>query len=150
MLWNAKCVHRPVLVRKKPTVEARTVDDKATVRKLVREMIVPMGIMTAVCWAFTLIWGFKLSNLAGFCVGFVYVWVCYEYLARSCERAVELDVTKAKRVMLVCYLGRFAGLFALCAAAMLTGYISAVGVLVPQLFPRIILTVKQFTAGKEG
>ena len=125
-------------------------ENKSTLRKLVGDMIVPMAVMTAVCWAFTLIWGFKLSNLAGFAVGFAYVWVCYEYLARSCERAVELDVPRAKRVMLVCYLVRFAGLFALCAAAMLTGYINVAGVLVPQFFPRIILTVKHFTAGKEG
>ena len=117
---------------------------KSPLRELVRSMLVPMAVMTLVCWAVTLIWGFDLPTLIGFALGFVYVCVCYEYLAFSCEKAVELDVQKGKRVMLTCYLVRFAGLFALSAAAMLTGWVNVIGILVPQFFPRIILTAKEF------
>lgn len=117
---------------------------KSPLRELVRSMLVPMAVMTLVCWAVTLIWGFDLQTLIGFALGFVYVTVCYEYLAISCEKAVELEVQKGKRVMLTCYLVRFAGLFALSAAAMLTGWVNVIGILVPQFFPRIILTAKEF------
>lgn len=124
-------------------------EQKSDLSALVRSLVLPMGLMTALCWVATLPWGFSLPTLIGFAVGYGYVLVCYFYLARSCERAVELDVKKGKQVMLVCYLVRFAGLFALCAVSMLTKYINVIGVLVPQFFPRIVLTVKQFASGKE-
>lgn len=121
---------------------------KSPLHELVNSMLVPMAIMTAVCWAVTLFWGFDVPMLLGFAIGCVYSMACCEYLAISCEKAVELDVQKGKRVMLACYLIRFAGLFLLCAAAMLTGRINGIGVLVPQFFPRIILTVKEFIVRK--
>ena len=124
--------------------------DKSPLRELVHSMLLPMAVMTVVCWAVTLIWGFDVPTLIGFAIGYVYVVVCYEYLAWSCEKAVELDVRKGKRVMLTCYMVRYAGLFALSAAAMLTGYVNVIGVLVPQFYPRIILTAKEFFIKKKG
>ena len=124
--------------------------EKSPLRRLVRSMLFPMAVMTLVCWAVTLIWGFDVPTLAGFALGYVYVIVCYEYLASSCEKAVELDVAKGKRVMLICFFVRFAGLFALSAAAMLTGFVNVIGILVPQFFPRIVLTAKEFLIKKKG
>ena len=130
--------------------EEQRMKDKSPLRELVRGMLAAMAVMTAVCWAITLLWGFDLPTLFGFAVGYVYVVVCYFYLARCCEKAVELDVQKGKRVMLTCYLVRFAGLFALSAAAMLTGSLNVIGILVPQFFPRIILTTREFFINKKG
>ena len=113
-------------------------------------MLIPMAVMTVVCYAFTLIWGFDVPTLIGFAVGYGYVVVCYEYLAYSCEKAVELDVKKGKRTMLTCFAVRYAGLFALSAAAMLTGCMNVIGILVPQFYPRIVLTAKEFFIKKKG
>lgn len=111
--------------------------------------IYPAGVvMTLVCWLFTLIWGFELKTLLGFLVGCGYMCLCYEYLARVCERAVRLDKKRGGRAVTACYMIRFAGLFALCAAGMLTGYLNFAGILLPQFFPKIILTVMQFTKGR--
>ena len=101
-------------------------------------------------WAVTLIWGFDIPTLAGFAVGYGYVAACYFYLARCCERAVELDAAKGKRVMLVCYGVRYAGLFALSAFAMLTHLLNVIGILMPQFFPRIVLTAKELFIKKKG
>ncbi len=118
-------------------------------RELVVSLLVPMAAMSAVCWLVSLIWGFSLPALIGFCLGYGYVVFCCFYLASSCEKAVELDVKRGKRVMLTCYAVRFAGLFALCAFSMLTGYINVYGVLLPQFFPRIVLTVTEFRRSKK-
>ena len=65
------------------------------------------------------------------------------YLGVTCEKAVELEGKKAKRTMLGCYMTRYGVLFVLCAVAMLTKAVSAVGILLPQFYPRIILYVIQ-------
>ena len=65
------------------------------------------------------------------------------YLGVTCEKAVELEGKKAKRTMLGCYMTRYGVLFVLCAGAMLTKAVSAVGILLPQFYPRIILYVIQ-------
>ena len=41
------------------------------------------------------------------------------------------------------YMARYGVLFVLCAGAMLTKAVSAVGILLPQFYPRIILYVIQ-------
>lgn len=120
-----------------------------SLRQLVRSMLTAMAVMTVLCWAFTLIWGFSLKTLIGFALGYGYVTACYFYLASCCEKAVELDVAKGKRLMLRCYIVRYAGLFALSAFSMLTGCINVVGILVPQFFPRIILMFREFAVRKE-
>lgn len=120
-------------------------NEKSQIRPLLSKIYPLGGILTAFCWVFTLIWGFKLENLLGFLIGYGYMCLCYEYLGRVCEKAVRLDKKRAGRAMTSCYLIRYAGLFGLCAAGMLTGYFSFTGILLPQFFPRIILSIMQFT-----
>ena len=106
----------------------------------------PYGVVLLVlCWCFTLIWGFDLSTLTGFVVGFVYACISCAYLGYCCENSVKLDVKKAKRKMLGCYFTRFSVLFLLCAFAMLTKKINVVGVLVPQFYPKIVLQIMQWS-----
>ena len=101
------------------------------------------GGMAVVFWAFTLLWGFDITQLAGFALGWGYMCLCMYYLGVTCEKAVELEGKKAKRTMLGCYMTRYGVLFVLCAGAMLTKAVSAVGILLPQFYPRIILYVIQ-------
>ena len=123
--------------------------ENSDIRVLLKKMLPWGAVLNVVCWCITLIWGFSFSSLLGFIVGFVYVCFCYVYLGNTCEKAVKLDVSKAKRLMLKCYIFRYLGLFALCALSMLTGYLNVVGILLPQFYPRIILTVMQFVQRKE-
>ena len=101
------------------------------------------GVMAAACWAFTLLWGFDITQLTGFLLGWGYMCLCMFYLGVTCEKAGERDGNKAKRSMLGCYVARYGVLFVLCAVAMLTKAVSAVGILLPQFYPRIILYVMQ-------
>ncbi len=123
--------------------------EKSEIQRLLRKIYSRSAVMTAAAWCVTLIWGFRLGNLLGFMIGYGYMCLCMSYLGRTCEKAVELDEKKAKKSMLVCYILRYAGLFALCAAAMLTGAVSGVCVLVPQFFPRIALSLMQFCERKD-
>lgn len=110
----------------------------------------PWGVaLNTACFCVTLIWGFDLSTLLGFVIGFLYVCVCYVYLAYSCERAVVSEVKKGKRIMLGCFIARFSVLFALCAFAMLTKHINVVGVLLPQFYPRILFTFMNISRRRE-
>lgn len=122
--------------------------ETSTLRPLLNKIYPAGGVITAVCWLFTLIWGFELRTLLGFLVGYGYMCLCYEYLARVCERVVRLDRKRGGRAVTACYMIRFAGLFLLCAMGMLTGYLNFVGILLPQFFPKIILMVMQFTRGR--
>lgn len=121
-----------------------------TLAPLVGRIVRYGAVLSAVCWAFTLIWGFELRTLLGFVIGYGFMCAAMLYLSRTCERAVELDAAKAKRLMTQCYVLRYFALFAVCAAAMLTGLVNVVGVLVPQFYPRIILTLIQIFSRKEG
>lgn len=123
--------------------------EKSEIQQLLSKIYPRSAVLTAVAWCVTLIWGFQLGNLLGFAIGYGYMCLCIGYLGRTCERAVELDEKKAKKSMLVCYIVRYAGLFALCAAAMLTGVVSGACVLIPQFFPRIVLSLMQVGERKD-
>lgn len=120
-------------------------------RPLLKRIYPVSAVMTAVCFAVTLIWGFSAENLIGFALGWGYMCLCYEYLARVCERAVASEKSRAVRMMRVCYAVRFAGLFILCAAAALTGLANFTGILLPQFFPKIILMFSEMSgSSKKG
>ena len=99
-----------------------------------------MAAASVLCFLFTLFWGFEWRNLFGFAVGGANACAGMIFLAKTVGRAVDCDQKRAKRMMLSCYGIRLAVLTALCAAGFLTGALSVVGIVVPQLFPRILLT----------
>ncbi|MBR6101581.1 MAG: ATP synthase subunit I [Ruminococcus sp.] len=112
----------------------------AELMPLVGKLCKAMAAAACVCFLFTLIWGFELRNLLGFAVGGANACAGMYYLAKTVQRAVDQDKKRAKRLMLSCYGLRLAVLTALCAFGFLTGLLSVVGIIVPQLFPRILLT----------
>ena len=138
--------------RRRRRAEVAELDENSTASSL-RPLVVKIArygaVLSAAAFTVTLIWGFSLRTLVGFIAGYVIMCLSMMYLSRTCERAVSLDTEKAKRLMRKCYMLRFFGLFAVCAAAMLTKAVNVVGVLVPQFFPRIILTIDQIISRKE-
>ncbi|MBR1384521.1 MAG: hypothetical protein IJ555_12045 [Ruminococcus sp.] len=114
--------------------------DTVSLAPLVGRLCRAMVCAGAVCFLFTLFWGFELRNLLGFAVGTANACGGMIYLSKTVERAVELDTKRAKRLMLTCYGTRLAILTLLCAFALSTGILSAVGIIVPQLYPRILLS----------
>ncbi|MGN0593840.1 MAG: hypothetical protein ACI4I6_01665 [Hominimerdicola sp.] len=123
-------------------------DNQNEMRQLLEKLIPKIAVLTVISWCITLFWGFDVRNLIGLIVGLIYVCFCYVYLAKTCVKAVELDFAAAKKAMFRCYIIRFFGLFALCAVTALTGFASAPCVLLPQFFPKIVLTIMQFTRQK--
>lgn len=123
---------------------ANDINDSAGLLPIVGRLSRAMAVAGAVCFLFTLFWGFEWRNLIGFSVGTVNACLGLRFLAVTVNKAVECDVKRAKRLMLGCYGIRLAVLTALCAAGFFTGYISVVGIIVPQLFPRILLSFDHF------
>ena len=123
---------------------AKDCNDSAGLLPMVGRLSRAMLLLSVLCFLFTLFWGFEWRNLIGFSVGGVNACLGLRYLAVTVNRAVECDVKRAKRMMLTCYGVRLAVLTALCASGFLTGYISVVGIVVPQLFPRILLMFDHF------
>lgn len=110
------------------------------ISKIVSRMIPVMAVINVCVFLLTLFGGFRLDMLVGFAVGFAYLVWCYRYLAKTVEKAVELDVKKAKRLMLSCYCARYGGMFVLCFVGYMSGLFSPIGIAVPQLYPRIVLS----------
>lgn len=98
------------------------------------------GAMTALCFGITLIWGFELTQLLGFGLGYAFLCGQFEYFGRCCENAVRLDRKAAIGKMRACYAVRISALILLSCAAAYTGFANFTGILIPQLFPKIILT----------
>ena len=107
------------------------------------------AVMTAFCFAVTLLWGFKFSQLLGFGIGYAFMCGQYLYFGRCCETAVTLDRKAAVRKMRTCYALRMSALVLISCAAAYTGLANFTGVLIPQLFPRMILTADHFI-GRKG
>lgn len=118
--------------------------------KLTLALIPKMGVMSAVCMAVSLLITRDLREIPGFAAGYVYACFCLIYLARTCAKAAGCgDIKKAKAMMHRCYLLRFFGLFMLGAAALWFKILSFVGILVPQLFPKILLMFDRLSRKKD-
>ncbi|ADU20855.1 hypothetical protein [Ruminococcus albus] len=124
--------------------------DNTSVTRPLLLMIYKWGaVLTVLCFAVTLFWGFKASQLLGFVLGYGFMCAQFEYFGRSCESAVKLDRKSAVRKMRICYAIRCTALVILSCAAAYTGIANFTGILIPQLFPKIILTADQFF-GRKG
>ena len=124
--------------------------EQSGIGELTLSLIPKMGIMSAVCLCISLALTRDVRDIPGFAVGFVYACVCLIYLARTCGEAASCkDIKKAKAMMVRCYLLRFFGLFMLGAVSLWFGFMSFVGILLPQLFPKILLSFEQLLRKKD-
>ena len=117
-------------------------------RSMLWEMVPGLVILTVTAFLISLFWGFKLSVLIGFSVGLVYVVFSYFYMAETIYRAIRKSKKKAQRLMFFSYLSRYLMLILLCFIAVKTKLFSVFGVLIPQLFPRIVLIINNFKERK--
>lgn len=132
--------------REKPKLSG----DNASVTRPLLLMIYKWGaVLTVIGFAVTLFRGFKVSQLLGFLLGYGFMCAQFEYFGRSCESAVKLDRKSAVRKMRVCYAVRMSSLVILSCTAAYTGIANFTGILIPQLFPKMILTADQFF-GRKG
>ena len=132
--------------REKPKLSG----DNASVTRPLLLMIYKWGaVLTVIGFAVTLFRGFKVSQLLGFLLGYGFLRAQFEYFGRSCESAVKLDKKSAVRKMRVCYAVRMSSLVILSCTAAYTGIANFTGILIPQLFPKMILTADQFF-GRKG
>ncbi|WP_124098302.1 ATP synthase subunit I [Ruminococcus sp. Marseille-P6503] len=112
---------------------------------LYKKMLPPMLALNSVLILICLIGGFGWRKLTGLIIGFIYMMWCLWYLGRTVVRAVDMTVKKAKHTMAYCYAVRYAGLFALCFAAFELDLFSAAGILLPQFYPRAVLSLDALT-----
>lgn len=99
----------------------------------------------------SLLWGFDYKLGSGLLVGYLYLVFCYLYLAACICKAVDTgNVKKAKRQMFSCYMLRYSGVFLLCWLAYETEALNVVGIILPQLFPRIVLWLNQILKRGNG
>lgn len=117
-------------------------------RNILKEMIPGLLVLTFISFLVSLFWGFKLPVLIGFLVGLVYVVLSYYYLSETIYRAVKRSKKTAQRMMFICYLSRYLILVLLCLIAVKVKFINVFAVLIPQLFPRLVLTLNNFKERK--
>lgn len=119
-----------------------------SLRKILKDMIPGLFVLTALSFLASLFWGFKISILLGFLVGFIFVVLSYFYMAETISRAVKRNKKTAQRMMFGCYLSRYILLLLICAIAFKTGALNVFCVLIPQLFPRIVLMFNNYRERK--
>ncbi len=117
-------------------------------RKMLREMIPALSILTFIAFLISLFWGFRLSVLIGFALGFIYVVLSYYFLSETIYRSVKQSKKNAQRMMFFCYLLRYLILVILCLVAAITKFINVFALLVPQFFPRLVLMFNNYREGK--
>lgn len=132
--------------REKPKLSG---DNASVTRPLLLKIYKWGAVLTVIGFAVTLFRGFKVSQLLGFLLGYGFMCAQFEYFGRSCESAVKLDKKSAVRKMRVCYAVRMSSLVILSCTAAYTGIANFTGILIPQLFPKMILTADQFF-GRKG
>lgn len=115
-----------------------------TITPLLKKLIPYMLFANVPIWLFSLIWGFDLTMIIGLFVGTIYCILAYFYLGRTINLAVRLSKRKAQGLMLSCYFIRFLGLGILGYFALKYDFMNFVGLLLPQFYPRIILSFMGF------
>ena len=104
------------------------------------------GALAAAAFVISLAIEPDISMLWGLFIGWLYMSVCYIYLADTVNSISSMkDVRAAKRKMRICYFMRFSGLFLLCWIGFETNAYNVIGVLVPQFFPKFILYCLYYT-----
>lgn len=118
--------------------------------ELTLSLIPKMAVMTAVCLCISLVLTKDWRDIPGFAVGLVYACLCLVYLARTCGEAASCgDIKRARVMMIRCYVLRFFGLFILGAVSLWFEFMSFVGILLPQLFPKILLSIDRHSRKKD-
>lgn len=106
-------------------------------KPVLKKLIIAMAAINFLFYCLSLLWGFDIKTLMGFVIGFIYVVICYIYVAYTVERAVDMTEKRAKRTMIVCYAVRYTGLFLLCFLAMELKLFNVIGIIIPQFYPRM-------------
>ena len=106
------------------------------------------AVFTVLSFLLSLIYEFDITMLSGLVAGYAYVMICNVYLALTIEKAVTKTQGKAKKLMLSCYSIRFAGLILLCWLGAYSGVFNIFGLIIPQFFPRIALTISYYKRNK--
>ena len=124
-------------------------ENKDGIKPLLKKLFPRMILINIPVWLITLFWGFDLTMMVGLAVGTAYSVACCIYLWKSIMRAVECSQGKAKAVMMSCYLVRFLGMGVLGYFALSFNFMNFVGFMLPQFYPRIILTIMTFFEKKK-
>lgn len=81
-------------------------------KPVLKKLLLVMAILNLLFYCLSLCWGFNLKTMLGFVVGFIYVSICYIYIAHTVENAVNMTgKTEQNRSMIVCHTVRNTGLF---------------------------------------
>ena len=115
-----------------------------------KKLVAIMALLNVLFYCLSLFWGFSFKTLLGFLIGYIYVNLCYAYVAHTVEKSVNFDVKRAKRAMHVCFAVRYTGLFLLCFAAMQFKVFNVIGIIIPQFYPRIAFGIIQFIDRKSA
>ncbi len=117
-------------------------------KAILKKMLLVMALINVAFCLLSLITGVHLNLILGLWVGYFYVCLSYIYLSEVVERAVDKTEQKAKRSLISCYAIRYAGLFMLCFLAGELKILSMLGVVIPQLYPKIALGIISFAERK--
>lgn len=125
-------------------------ENKNGIKPVLKKLFPFMIFLNIPVWLVTLFWGFDLSMIVGLGVGTAYAILSYIYLASVINNAVTKSHRKASAMMMSCYFVRMAGLTALGYVALRGEFMNFVGLILPQFYPRIGLSILTFINKKKG
>lgn len=109
------------------------------IKKDIKIMFIGMGIINLIVYLISLAFGFSLSMLLGFIIGYIYICWNMWMLSLSVSFSVGKSPSAAKKYMYGSYLIRYAVLFVLAGIAFKTRLFSPLGIILPLFYPKIVL-----------
>lgn len=113
-------------------------------------LYIGMAILNLFVFIISLFWGFKIAFVFGLIIGYFYMCWNLWYLNRSIQNSVSKSISKAKNTVLSSYFIRYVVLGVIIISAIQTGYASYIGICIPLVYPKIVLTVYLFILNKKG
>lgn len=115
-------------------------------RPFFKKLLFKMSVLLILTYIITALISFSIDvkMIIGLLIGFVYMIFSNVFMADSIYSALMFKQAHAKRLVMSSYIIRYVLLLAVCVIGYKIGVLNPFGVLIPQFYPRIAMTIDNF------
>ncbi len=115
-------------------------------RSFFKKLFFKMSVLLVLTYIITALISFSIDikMIIGLLIGFAYMIFSNIFMADSIYCALTFKQTHAKRLVMSSYIIRYILLLGVCVIGYKIGILNPFGVLIPQFYPRIAMTIDNF------
>lgn len=115
-------------------------------RPFFKKLLFKMSVLLILTYIITALISFSIDfkMIIGLLVGFIYMIFSNIFMADSIYCALTFKQAHAKRLVMSSYMIRYVLLLGVCIIGYKIGILNPFGVLIPQFYPRIAMTIDNF------